>query len=178
MQWSDDNVRVGADGAVELVLDRSPAGAYRPYQGRELQGTEVATTGTWGWTVQAPQMEPGAVFGMVTYKADWEHQPWVEFDFEFVGADTTKVQLAIHMEDAAGNHITLNDNGLQKSVIDLGFDAAEGFHAYEVTVTDTAAIFYIDGAVVARFSAADMPGSVWNIGPMKSYVDLWAVAPG
>ena len=57
-------------------------------------------------------MEPGAVFGMFTYNADWEHQPWVEFDFEFVGADTTKVQLAIRMEDAAGNHITQHDNGL------------------------------------------------------------------
>jgi len=45
-------------------------------------------------------------------------------------------------------------------------------------VTDTAAIFYVHGQVVARFSAADMPGGVWNIGPMKSYVDPWAVAPG
>ncbi|WP_052649924.1 family 16 glycosylhydrolase [Paracoccus sp. PAMC 22219] len=123
-------------------------------------------------------MERGAVFGMFTYKADWEHQPWVEFDFEFVSADTTKVQLAIHTEDAAGTHITLNDNGLQKSVIDLGFDATEGFHTYEVTVTDTATIFYFDGEIVARFSVADMPGGVWNVGPMKSYVDLWAVAPG
>lgn len=66
MQWPDDNVRVGADGAVELVLGRSPARAYRPYQGGEIQGAEVATTGTWGWTVQAPEMEPGAVFGMFT----------------------------------------------------------------------------------------------------------------
>ena len=45
-------------------------------------------------------------------------------------------------------------------------------------MTDTAAIFYVHGQVVARFSAADMPGGVWNIGPMKSYVDPWAVAPG
>lgn len=77
-----------------------------------------------------------------------------------MGADTKKVQLAIHREDAAGNHITLNDNGLQKTVIDLGFDAAEGFHTYEVTVTDTATIFYVDGEIVARFSVADMPGGV------------------
>ena len=113
MQWPDDNVRVGADGAVELVLGRSPARAARRYQCGAIRGAEVATTGTWGWTVQAPEMEPGEAFGMLTYKAVWEHQPWVELDFEFVGADTKKVQLAIHMEDAAGNHITLNDNGLQ-----------------------------------------------------------------
>ena len=45
-------------------------------------------------------------------------------------------------------------------------------------MTDTAAIFYVDGEIVERFSAADMPGGIWNIGPMKSDVDLWAVAPG
>lgn len=178
MQWSDDNVCVASDGAIELVLGRSPSGSPRPYQGGEIQGSQTATTGTWGWTVQAPKMEPGAVFGMFTYKADWEHQPWVEFDFEFVGGDTTKVQLAIHMEDAAGNHITLNDHGQRKSIINLGFDASEGFHTYEVTITDDAAIFYVDGQVVARFTSADMPGGIWNIGPMSSYVDLWAVAPG
>ncbi|WP_405404349.1 family 16 glycosylhydrolase [Paracoccus sp. Ld10] len=177
MQWSDDNVRIGQDRAIELSLGRSPAGASRPYQGGEIQGTEVATTGTWGWTAQAPEMVSGAVFGMFTYRADWANQPWVEFDFEFVGADTTQVHLAIHMEDAAGNHITFNDNGLRKSVIDLGFDASEGFHTYEVTVTDNAAIFYVDGRVVARFTSADMPGGIWNIGPMTSYVDLWAAAP-
>ncbi|AZY92938.1 MULTISPECIES: family 16 glycosylhydrolase [Paracoccus] len=178
MQWSDDNVRVGADGAIELVLGRSPSGSPRPYQGGEIQGAQIATTGTWGWTVQAPDMQPGAVFGLFTYKADWQHQPWVEFDFEFVGGDTTQVQLAIHMEDAAGNHITLNDAGQRRAVIDLGFDAAEGFHTYEVTVTDRSAVFYVDGRIVAQFSAADMPGGIWNIGPMSSYVDLWAVAPG
>lgn len=75
MQWSDDNVRVAADGAVELVLGRSPAGATRPYQGGKIQGAEVATTGTWGWTVQAPEMGPGGAFGMLTYKADRERQP-------------------------------------------------------------------------------------------------------
>ncbi|QXI64994.1 hypothetical protein CP157_02775 [Paracoccus marcusii] len=68
MQWSDDNVRVGADGAIELVLGRSPSGSPRPYQGGEIQVAQIATTGTWGWTVQAPDMQPGAVFGLFTYK--------------------------------------------------------------------------------------------------------------
>lgn len=82
------------------------------------------------------------------------------------------------MEDADRNHITLDDDGPRKSVIDLGFDAAEGFHTYEVAVADEFAIFYIDGKVMGRFSGADMPGGAWNIGPMRSYVDPWAVAPG
>ena len=176
-QWSSDNVRVAADGDVELVLSRTH-GPGRAYEGGEIQGSTSATTGTWSWTAQAPEMVPGAVFGMFTYKSDWKNQPWVEFDFEFVGEDTTKVHLAIHMEDAAGRHITLKESELDRAVIDLGFDASEGKHTYEVTVTEEDATFYVDGKVVAVFSGEDMPGGVWNIGPMTSYVDLWAVDKG
>ncbi|WP_299365641.1 family 16 glycosylhydrolase, partial [uncultured Paracoccus sp.] len=178
MSWSDDNVRVAADGTIELVLDAAPEGSSRPWEGGEIQSKEPATTGTWSWTVRAPEMAPGAVFGLFTYKSDWQNQPWVEFDFEFVGADTTQVQLAIHMEDAAGRHIVLEPEAAKRSIIDLGFDAAEGFHTYEVSVTDKDATFYIDGVEVARFSATDMLGDVWQIGPMKSYVDLWSVSSG
>lgn len=178
MNWSDDNVRVAADGSIELVLDRAAAGSSRPWQGGEIQSNEVATTGTWSWTVKAPEMAPGAVFGMFTYKADWKNQPWVEFDFEFVGADTTKVQLNIHMESATGQHIVLKPAALERGIIDLGFDASKGYHAYEVSVTEKEATFYIDGKEVARFSGEDMPGGLWKIGPMKSFVDLWSVSPG
>lgn len=178
MQWSKDNVRVASDGDIELVLDRAPAGSTRPYQGGEIQGSTIATTGTWSWTAQAPEMVPGAVFGMFTYKADWQNQPWVEFDFEFVGGDPTKVQLAIHMENPAGQHIVLKPEAAQRAIVDLGFDASKGMHTYEVSVTETNATFYVDGKVVGTFSGADMPGGVWQIGPMLSYVDLWAVAKG
>ncbi len=122
-------------------------------------------------------MVDGAVFGLFTYRADWENQPWVEFDYEFVGADTTKVQINIHMEDANGNHIALSDAMGGPVIIDLGFDASAGMHTYEVTVGEAEAVFLIDGREVGRFSAADMPGGVWQIGPMRSFVDLWAVAP-
>lgn len=177
LHWSADNVRVTTEGHVELVLGRAPVGSGFPYQAGEVQSAEAATTGTWSWTAQAPEMVPGAVFGLFTYKADWANQPWVEFDFEFVGADTTRVQLNIHMMNEKGEHITLDQHGQKPVFIDLGFDAAKGVHTYEVTVTDERAIFYIDGKVVGEFSGADMPGGVWQIGPMKSYINLWAVQP-
>ena len=178
MSWSADNVGREENGDVTLTLDRAPAGSARPYRGGEIQSSEVATTGTWSWTAQAPVMEPGAVFGMFTYKSDWEHGPWVEFDFEFVGEDTTKVQLAIHMENERGEHVVLNKDAEQRGIIDLGFDAAEGMHTYEVSVTEEDATFYVDGKEVAKFGAADMQDNVWQIGPVNSFVDLWSVSPG
>ncbi|WP_378942757.1 family 16 glycosylhydrolase [Paracoccus sp. R86501] len=175
MDWSRDNVRTTADGQVQLVLDRAPDGSARPWDGGEIQNTTSATTGTWSWTAQAPQMVSGAVFGMFTYKSDWQNAPWTEFDFEFVGEDTTRVELNIHMIDVNGNHVSLADNTANHTIIDLGFDAADAAHTYEVSVTDTGAVFYIDGKIVGDFTAADMPGGTWNLAPMNSYVDLWAV---
>ncbi|WP_435169068.1 nucleoside hydrolase-like domain-containing protein [Falsirhodobacter sp. 1013] len=176
-KWSANNARIAADGQVELVLS-SGNGSGRSVAGGEIQNTNSATTGTWGWTAQAPDMVSGAVFGMFTYTKDWKNQPWVEFDFEFVGADTTKVQLNIHMEDAQGRHVVLDEAARGRAIIDLGFDAAKGLHTYEVTVTEKDATFYIDGKVVGVFSAKDMQGDVWQIGPMNSFVDLWAVDKG
>lgn len=176
MNWEQTNVRTTSTGVVEMVLDAAPAGSSRPYEGAEFQSREVATTGTWSWTAQAPKMVDGAVFGMFTYRADWKNQPWVEFDFEFVGRDTTKVQLNIHMEDASGRHISLAGKLGRPVIVDLGFDASQGMHTYDVVVTDKTATFRVDGKVVGVYGAADMPGGVWQIGPQKSYVDLWCAS--
>lgn len=173
MNWEADNVRRTATGAVELVLDRSAPGASRPYAGGEIQSDASATTGTFAWHAKAPVMRPGAVFGLFTYRADWQNQPWVEFDFEFVGADTTKVQLNIHMENAAGQHVSLAEKKGAPVIIDLGFDAAQGVHDYKVVVAAQGATFLVDGKVVGVYGPADMPQGVWQLGPMKSYVDLW-----
>lgn len=177
LQWSPDNVRTASDGVVDYILSAAPAGSERPYLGAEVQSMAAVTTGLWSWTAQAPKMVDGAVFGLFTYRADWQNQPWVEFDIEFVGADTHKVQLNIHMEDPAGNQVRLDQRPGGPITVDLGFDASEGFHRYEVAVTETYAVFLVDGVEVGRFSAADMPGNVWQLGPMHSFVNLWAVAP-
>lgn len=173
MNWEADNVRRTSTGAVELVLDKSAAGASRPYAGGEIQSDATATTGTFAWKAKAPVMQSGAVFGMFSYRADWQKQPWVEFDFEFVGKDTTKVQLNIHMENAAGQHVSLAEKKGAPVIVDLGFDAAQGTHEYKVVVGTQSATFLVDGKVVGVYGAADMPQGVWQIGPMKSYVDLW-----
>lgn len=178
MNWSSANVNRAADGSVNLTLGAAPAGSTRPYSGGEIQSNEVATTGTWTWVAQAPKMQDGAVFGMFTYKANYQTQPWVEFDFEFVGKDTTKVQLNIHMENASGQHISLDQAMGHPVIVDLGFDASQGKHTYEVSVTTTGATFYVDGKVVGQYGPQNMPGGVWQIGPQKSFVDLWSVSPG
>ncbi len=175
-KWASENVRYDQDGTLELVLEGPSSGDM--FQGAEIQSTAKSDYGTWSWTAQAPEMVDGAVFGMFLYKADWRNDPWLEYDFEFVGGDTTKVQLNIHMEDPQGRHVSLDDvPGIEK-IIDLGFDAADAYHEYEITVLETEAVFRIDGVEVGRFDSTDMPGGVWYGGELKSFVDLWAVSAG
>lgn len=172
MDWSVDNVTAQPGGGVTLTLDESTDGVGAPYEGGAVRSRAVASEGTWSWVAQAPDMEAGAVFAMFLYRESHTDDPWLEYDFEFVGGDTTRVQLGVHMEDADGNHITAPG----PVIIDLGFDAAEGEHLYEIVVEADETHFRIDGVTVWSFSAADMPGNVWLNGNMRSITSLWATS--
>jgi Ca2+-binding RTX toxin-like protein len=165
MEWQADNVSKQADGTTVLTLDRT--GISKPYAGGEIQSADADTFGTWEYIAKAPQMVDGAVFGMFLYQADYRDD-WLEFDFEFVGKDTTEVQVTVHMEDPSGKHIAAG------KVIDLWFDASQEFAKYTISVDHDSAEFFINGRQVAQFTARDMPDGQWDTGPMKSYVDLWS----
>jgi beta-glucanase (GH16 family) len=192
LKWSPSNVRTTSTGAVELVLCAAPPGSERPYLSGSVQSVEKATTGTWTWTTQVPELVSGSVYGLFTYRADHFNDPWIEFDMEFLGKDAgdfdgdgdidvTKVRLNIHMEyvDVSGQtkKVSLQEaNGWQPIIVDLGFDATEGLHTYDIVVTETEAIFLVDGAVVGRFDAQDM-GGVWTSGEMRGVTNLWCADP-
>ncbi len=167
MDWQADNVTKLADGTTVLTLDRTGTAAGKPYAGGEIQSTDADTFGTWEYVAKAPEMVDGAVFGMFLYQADYRDD-WLEFDFEFVGKDTTEVQVTVHMEDPSGKHIAAS------TVVDLWFDASQEFATYTINVDHDSAEFLINGRQVAQFSAKDMPDGQWDTGPMKSYVDLWS----
>ena len=192
MAWSTDNAYINSLGAMELKLCAGPAGSTRPFIGGEVASIETASTGTWTWTTQVPELVSGTVYGLFAYRADHFNQPWIEFDMEFLGSDAgdfdgdgdidiTKVRLNIHMEyaDASGQtkKISLEElNGWKPVIVDLGFDATEGIHTYDIVVTGSEAIFIVDGAVIGRFDASDM-GGVWTSGEMKGFTNLWCVDP-
>lgn len=181
MDWSPRMVRQGPDG-VNLILDRNPAAetdtTARPWLGGEIQSKAKAETGIWRWRVRVPEMVDGAVFGLFLYRADHEADPWREYDIEFVGSGTTELEINIHFEDDQGKRVSLGDALGGPLKVDLGFDAAQDFHDYEIEVQTDRAIFRIDGKVVADVGPDDMPGGVWSVGPLRSFVDLWAASPG
>lgn len=175
--WSADNVAAMVGGGVKIILDSDPDDDAI-YRGGEVQSSAVADEGEWVFRTQAPEMVSGAVFGMFLYQASWKNDPWREYDIEFVGGDTTEVQLNIHFEDADGRRVSLGQARGGPVTVDLGFDAAKGMHDYAIEVSPRKVEFRVDGKVLGRFGAQDMPGNVWSDGSLRGFVDLWAAAPG
>lgn len=166
--WSPQNVSQASDGSVTLALAPAPAGSAEPYMGGEIQQTDLAqSSGSWSYVAKVPTMVDGAIFGMFLYQADYRDD-WLEYDFEFVGRDTTKVQITVHQEDPSGGHVS------STKIVSLGFDAAQQFATYTINVDADSAEFYVNGAQVAQFSAKDMADGQWDYAPLHSYVDLWA----
>ncbi|MBB3713933.1 Ca2+-binding RTX toxin-like protein, partial [Limimaricola variabilis] len=120
---------------------------------------------------------------------DHFNDPWIEFDFEFLGRDggdfdgdgdidIHHVRLNIYMQAASGEVVTLEQsNGWAPVIVDLGFDATEVSHTYEMVVTGSEAIFVVDGTVIGRFDSSDMLYGTWTAGEMKGFANLWCVDP-
>jgi hypothetical protein len=201
LRWSPKQVRWNStDQTLDFTLDRATkgAGAGRPYVSGEVQSIAPAYEGTWSWTARAPDLVSGSIFGLFTFQADWDTDDWLEFDFEFLGRDGSDrdgdgdvdiyaVPLNVHMENAAGEHVTLEEQ--QNSIIvPLSFDATETYATYSVKVTEAGATFFIDGQPVSltlnladgttqtttTVTGAHMPGDIWTVGDskMKSFVNL------
>lgn len=165
MDWVAQNVTHLGETGFHLTLNETASGDL---EGAEIQSAAISDQGVWSWLAQAPDLDDGAVFAMFLYRADHNNDPWLEFDFEFLQGDTTRVQLAVHMEDENGTYYT------SKEIIDLGFDASAGMHLYEFDVTDGHTNFLIDNQIVWTADASVMSTPVWVNGEMKAFASLWA----
>lgn len=174
-EWQADNVRQNADGSVSLILEENPPGAGALAAGGEIQQMAAAEIGTWQWDLTVPDLVGGACFAPFLYQEDWR-DPRIEFDMEWVRGDATRVMTVVHMDvDTDG------DGDLERLVsthnVDLGFDASDGPHRFELTLDGTSATFLADGRVIDHYDATDM-GGFWEGAPVKAYTNLWTYGPG
>jgi beta-glucanase (GH16 family) len=75
-----------------------------------------------------------------------------EIDIEFLGSDTSVVQLNFWTND--DTYASANE-----ALVELGFDASQAFHAYGFKWTSTGIGWYLDGNLIyqAYDSAANPP---------------------
>jgi beta-glucanase (GH16 family) len=171
--WRAKNVTFTNDGKLRLGLT-SPA--YNQFEGGEYR-----TNNTYGYGLYEVSMKPakntGIVSSFFTYTGPAHGTQWDEIDIEFLGKDTRKVQF---------NYYT-NGVGGHEKVIDLGFDASQGFHTYAFDWQPGYIKWYVDGVLkhTATQNIPKTPGmimmNIWNgigvndwLGPYNGVNPLYA----
>lgn len=151
--WSSSNITF--DDVMNITITDDHSGTYNYMSG------EYRTSKKYGYGYYECSMMPikadGVDTGFFMYTGPSDGDPWDEIDFEFLGYDTTKVQLNYYT-NGVGNH---------EYMLDLGFDASEGYHTYGFDWQEDSITWYVDG--VERYKATEnLPSN-----PGRIMVNAW-----
>lgn len=104
-----------------------------------------------------PAKSNGIVSSFFAYTSSPQHD---EIDFEFLGKDTTKVQLNYFVTGVGGH----------EHLVDLGFDASLDFHVYGFIWSESKITWYVDGAEVYSVTGPQttLPSNASNV-----FLNLW-----
>jgi beta-glucanase (GH16 family) len=114
-----------------------------------------------------PSCVPGLITGMFLHR----NGPRQEIDIEFLGKDTTKVLVNVFYNP--GNQGAKLEYGYRgtPTLIDLGFDAANEFHRYEIEWHPHFIRWHVDGRLLLERVLWD-PTPIPDL-PMQFNVNLW-----
>jgi endo-1,3-1,4-beta-glycanase ExoK len=177
--WLADHVGI-ANGQLDLRLD-DVATLGQPYASGELR-----SNGFYGYGCYEASFRPVALAGVITSLFtfagpydDGGNGRHNEIDVEFVGLDTTRVQLNFWANDDA--YASRNE-----ALVELGFDASQQAHRYGFKWTPARIDWFVDGNLV--YSAIDRPDNpipkaeqslqkvMVNVWPVDETAELWAGA--
>lgn len=153
--WTSSNIKLVNGSPMEITITDDPSGKYNYLSG------EYRTYINYHYGYYECSMMPikanGVDTGFFTYTGPSEGDPWDEIDFEFLGYDTTKVQLN-YFSDGEGGH---------EYMLDLGFDASKGFHTYGFLWLEDSITWYVDGE--PRYAVTE----TIPCNPSKIMVNAW-----
>lgn len=154
--WRANNVSFNGSGQMRLALT-SPAW-------NTFDCAEYKTTFSSGYGLYEVNMKPAKNIGIVssffTYTGPSEGNPWDEIDIEFLGKDTTKVQFN-YFKNGVGGH---------EQVVNLGFDASQGYHIYAFDWQANSIKWYVDG--VLKHTVTGSPSTLPST-PGKIFANIW-----
>jgi len=155
--WSARNLAVG-NGRLSLSITDQPAGRER------FSCAEYRTHRHYGYGTYSVNLKAVRADGVITAVSNYTGQPfgdpWDEITMGIAGKDTTKLEIGY----------VANGVGHRDVVIDLGFDAAKGFHTYAFERRPDGITWLVDGRPVHAVKAA--PGELPQA-PGRIYVQLW-----
>jgi endo-1,3-1,4-beta-glycanase ExoK len=148
-----------ADGSGLRMTLSDKGGKVRPYG-----CPEIHTNARFGYGTYTASMRTAKGSGLntafFTYIGEQNKVPHDEIDFEFLGKDSTKVQL---------NHF-VNGKPQGPFMVSLGFDASQAFHTYSFHWQKDKISWYVDGKLVyTTVQGALMPNH-----PGFLFFSLWS----
>jgi GR25 family glycosyltransferase involved in LPS biosynthesis len=163
--FSPSNFSSTEVGAGRLTL-RSERTVVRDYTSAALSTRDRYRYGTFSADLR-PTGQAGLISGMFLHR----NSPRQEIDIEFVGRDTTKLLVNTYYNPGTeGSRMEYGYRGTPE-LIDLGFDAAEDFHRYQIDWTPEQVQWKVDGQVVVE-RAHWAPTPIPNL-PMQFHINLW-----
>ncbi len=159
--WAAEHVII-ADNLLTLLLDDE--GCPLECENRDYKSGEYRSTDFYHYGTYQVRMKPTSAAGTVTsfflYIDSWDGVPHEEIDIQFLGKDTTRMQINYHM----------NGNSDHVLLIDLGFDAASNFHTYGIKWTPDAIHWLVDGVQV---HTEDGSQGILPSSPMRIMINFW-----
>lgn len=161
--WRADHVTFSG-GFMSLRLDTTPCTAGcsgKPYASGEYRTTDYYGYGKYETRFKAAKGS-GLVTSFFTYTGTFGQSDHHEIDIEILGKDTTKMQTNYFVGGVGGH----------ERMINLGFDAANGYHNYAFVWTANKIEWIVDDVVVhTEYVGAGKP---LPSQPGRIMVNMWA----
>ncbi len=163
--FSPSNFASIGDGAARLTLRRERTSV------RDYTSAALSTRDRYHYGRFAADLMPAKVSGLVTGMFLHRNSPRQEIDVEFVGNDATKLLVNLYFNPGdEGTRLEYGYRGTPE-LIDLGFDAADAFHRYEIDWTPESVRWRVDGELVCEREHWN-PTPVPHL-PMQFHINLW-----
>lgn len=132
------NFTISSDSIARLAL-RKERTSVREYTSAAICSNQHYLYGRF-----VAEVKPANVSGLVTGVFLYRSSPRQEIDIEFLGKDTTKLLINVYYNPGAdGARMEYGYRGTPV-LIDLGFDASQDFHRYEIEWTPRSIRWYVD----------------------------------
>jgi GR25 family glycosyltransferase involved in LPS biosynthesis len=153
------------DDQVLLTIRKEPVSV------RELTSGAIATRDSYRYGRFEAEVRPARTAGLVTGVFLHRNGPRQEIDIEFLGKDTTKMLINVFYNPGLeGTKLEYGYRGTP-TLIDLGFDAAENFHTYEIDWQPHKIRWLVDGNLLYERTTWD-PTPIPDQ-PLQFNVNLW-----
>lgn len=152
-EWESSHSQTDGN-ELSLLLNNTPGGS-KAYSSGEMRTNALHHYGRYEVRMK-PAKQDGIVSAFFTYTGT----PHDEIDIEFLGKDTSKMQVNFFKNGVGGNEVLIN----------LGFDASLAYHTYAFEWRENSITWFVDGVQVhaVNGTSATLPST-----PGYIYINLW-----